>query len=285
MKVIAKSANLLSRITRTVKLVRKFWKVGGATQVNIAQISHGEILRGKTVLITGGSAGIGLAIAKKCLSEGAEVIVTGRSAEKLEAAQEGFDPQQFKTLVWDVSDISIRDERINEAFSLAGGKIDVLINNAGVLLPQSFFSTTEEIWNQTYSVNSKGVFFITQGFSERWIRKKQNAKVINIASTGGFLGATQPYRMTKWDIVGLTAGLGTLLSPQGIIVNGIAPGRIATEMLGRGDQDNVYDTMQPLKRMGVSEEIAELAAFMMSDACNYIVGQTIICDGGYSLKS
>ena len=91
--------------------------------------------------------------------------------------------------------------------------------------------------------------------------------------------------MTKWDVAGLTAGLGKLLSPHGIIVNGIAPGRIATEMLNRGKENNFYDVYQPVKRIGLPEEIAELAIFLMSDAANYIVGQTIVCDGGYTLQA
>lgn len=86
-------------------------------------------------------------------------------------------------------------------------------------------------------------------------------------------------------MIGLTEGLGMHLSPHGIIVNGIAPGRTATGMLGQTDQSNIYDDKQPLARFGLPEEIAEVAVFLMSDAANYIVGQTIICDGGYSLKA
>lgn len=82
----------------------------------------------------------------------------------------------------------------------------------------------------------------------------------------------------------LTEGLGIHLSPHGIIVNGIAPGRIATGMLGRDDKSNIYDDKQPLFRSGLPGEVAELAVFLMSDAANYIVGKTIVCDGGYTLK-
>jgi len=191
----------------------------------------------------------------------------------------------LKTLAWDVSNIPLQEEKLAEAMRLAGGGLDVLVNNAGILLPQSYFSTTEEVWDKTYAVNSKGVFFLTQGLSERWIKNKQPGKIINISSTSGFLGAICPYPMTKWDIVGLTSGLGKLLSPYGIIVNGIAPGRTATEMLNRNPDSNIYDTFQPVKRMGLPVEVAELAVFLMSDAANYIIGQTIICDGGYTLKA
>ena len=90
--------------------------------------------------------------------------------------------------------------------------------------------------------------------------------------------------MTKWDVVGFTQSLGLSLSPHGIIVNGIAPGRTATDMLGIDPQGDLHDSRQPLRRFGLPAEVAELAVFLLSDAANYIVGQTIICDGGYTLR-
>jgi 3-oxoacyl-[acyl-carrier protein] reductase len=113
----------------------------------------------------------------------------------------------------------------------------------------------------------------------------RRGKVINISSTGGFLGASYPYRMTKWDLVGFTAGIAEILAPYGILVNGIAPGRTATKMLDKQSTDNLYDSYQPLKRFALPLEIAELAIFLLSDASNYIIGQTIIVDGGYTLKT
>lgn len=272
------------RLLQILKYIKKIWRDGGVTQVNIAQISYGKILAGKRVLITGGSSGIGLAIAKKCLSEGAMVVVTGRNREKLESVAAELKTSLLHVLEWDIGNISIRDKKLSEAIDLVGGRIDILVNNAGILLAQPFSSTTEMVWDQTYAVNSKGPFFLIQELSNLWIKKGDCGKIINISSTGGFLGALHPYRMTKWDIVGLTAGLGELLARRGIIMNGIAPGRTATKMLGRNDGD-VYDAELPLCRMGLPEEIAELALFLMSDAANYIVGQTIICDGGYTLKT
>ena len=100
------------------------------------------------------------------------------------------------------------------------------------------------------------------------------------------MGATFPYRMTKWDIAGLTQGLGLKLAPQGIIVNGIAPGLTATPAMPAllDQRENVYCSQNPVQRISLPAEIAELAVFLMSDAANFIVGQTIVCDGGYSLR-
>ena len=111
-------------------------------------------------------------------------------------------------------------------------------------------------------------------------------KIINISSQGGFVGATYPYRMSKWDIVGLTRGLGLSLIDKNIIVNSIAPGVVRTEMQEHyfRQGDNVYSDENPIKRFAYPEEIAQLAIFMMSDLSNFIVGQTIVCDGGYTLK-
>ena len=111
-------------------------------------------------------------------------------------------------------------------------------------------------------------------------------KILNVSSQGGFVGATYPYRLAKWDIRGLTEGLGKSLIKKGIIVNGIAPGVVKTAMQSFSIEqgDNLYTNQNPLGRVILPEEIAELALFLISDASNAIVGQTIVCDGGYTLK-
>ncbi len=269
----------------TISAIRQFLRAGGVTKVQIKQIKYGEILTARNVLVTGGSSGIGLAIAKKCISEGAEVVITGRNEDKLKRAKESIDSDRLNILAWDHGNIALCREKLKECIGLFGSKrLDVLVNNAGVCLkPLGFFATTEAAWDQTYAVNSKGLFFLTQAFCDDCIKKKQSAKVVNISSQGGLLPAPHPYRMTKWDIIGLTKGLGQQLAPYGIIVNGVAPGMIATEMIQR-NVDNVYSNLQPNRRVGVPEEIAELVLFLVSGAADNIVGQTIVCDGGYTSR-
>lgn len=286
---------MLRKLIRTIKKLRilfkslkNIYRYGGYTKVNISTINHGEILKKRNIIITGGSSGIGLSIAKKCILEGATVVITGRSEDKLEKAKIDINSPYLKTIVWDISEISGLEANILEVEKMLGGEIDALINNAGVLSTFSFPNITEETWDSTYNTNSKGLFFLTQALCEKWMKKNnsKNRKIINISSQGGFVGATYPYRMTKWDIAGLTQGLGIKMAPYGIIINGIAPGVIATGMQPGclKQEDNVYYSDNPIKRFALPDEIAGLALFLLSDAGNFIVGQTIVSDGGYSLK-
>lgn len=278
----------LLRIREAIKYACKYYRDGGVAAVNIAYSTLDNILEGKNILITGGSSGIGLSIAKKCASCGAHVLITGRNAEKLEIAVEDIGKDKCSSIVWDVSSIINVEDKIKECEKLLGGEISVLVNNAGIA-PSKFWGKVDELeWESIYSTNLKGLFFLTQAIVGHWQCNpvEHYRKIINISSQGGFVGATYPYRMVKWDIRGLTEGLGKLLIPDKIIVNGIAPGVVKTSMqkfsLKQGD--NLYTNQNLLKRVILPEEVAELALFLISDVSNSIVGQTIICDGGYTLK-
>ena len=134
-------------------------------------------------------------------------------------------------------------------------------------------------------MNSKGLFFLCQSAAGGWIKKRKKGKIINIASNRGVLGAMSgPYGMSKWGVIGLTRGLGRILYPHGIIVNGIAPGMVASGINGVDVNDNAFRNYPLANRVGLPEEIAEVACFLASDAANHIVGQTIVCDGGNSLS-
>lgn len=274
------------RALNICQAIKKGWKEGGVTEVKVATLRRGAVLAGKNILITGGSKGIGLAIARKCLAEGATVLITGRDASRLQIARDEVAHDSLKLIVWDVSEVKHHADKLREAEDVLGGNINVLVNNAGLISTSSFGTVTEQVWDQIYSVNSKGLFFMCQSISNRWIEVQSSGKIINVSSSGGFLGAPSPYRMTKWDVVGLTQGLALMLHKYGIIVNGIAPGMTATDMIGINPKGNVYiGYYPPSNRAALPQEIAELSLFLISDASNYIVGQTIVCDGGYSLKS
>jgi len=289
MQMFSRIEQLVGRIVNTAKQVRKCWLAGGVTLVRVTQIQRGQVLKGKRVLVTGGGSGIGLAIAEKCIEEGADVLITGRSESRLRKATEKLNDVHLHSLVWDVSIVGELNEKLSEAVQIIGGEFDVLVNNAGLLGGNGrFLELCEERWDEITNVNAKGLVFLTQAVVRRWRASNNRGKIINMSSMRGSLGVVDgPYGMSKWGVNGFTQGLGLQLAPHGIIVNGIAPGIIATDSISIKGVDvggNAFLKGNPVARIGLSEEIAEIALFLMSDAANYIVGQTIVCDGGYSLR-
>lgn len=278
----------VKKLRRGISLLRQFYKDGGIKYARIAYPAYGNILNDKVVLVTGGSSGIGLAMAKKFIAAGARVVVTGRNERKLADAVRDVDSCHIQALAWDISTMAQLDEKLKLCREAFGQDIDILVNNAGVAPKKFWGDVDEEEWNRIYDTNLKGCFFLTQRLVTEWKRAKFDGykKIINIGSQGGYVGATYPYRMVKWDIRGFTEGLGRTLIGDNIIVNGIAPGVVKTSMqefsLQQGE--NLYTWQNPIHRVCLPEEIAELALFLCSDACNFIVGQTIVCDGGYTLK-
>lgn len=274
---------LLRKIMAYVRAIQQYKRKGGITYAKITTIDHQALLAGKTVLVTGGSQGIGLAIAKRFVASGARVLITGRTEADLQAACTTIASDRISWLAWDIADIASVEAKLDAAQAQLGGRIDILVNNAGVLLLDPFLAVSEATWDKSYAINSKGLFFLTQSLCKRWVTSSGSIrKVINISSTSGFLPGAYPYRMTKWDVVGMTQGFAQTLAPHNIIVNGIAPGRTAGRMLGI-DTGNIHDNKVPLGRAALPEEIAELALFLAGDTSNYITGQTIVCDGGMTL--
>ena len=265
--------------------------MGGAVSVNISQIDyHGQLFSSDdVVLVTGGSNGIGFAIAKRFVDEGATVIITGRNQSKLDAAVKEISSTRIYSIVWDISDVSIIEEKINNMREMVGKDITVLINNAGTYAKTHFPNTTSEDWDFVYNTNLKGLYFLSQTIIKKWLSMEPTSspkKIINIASQGGMVVANNAYRMTKWDIRGLTKYLGAAYAQQGIITNAIAPGVILTDMQPQFKKqgNNLFTDLNPSQRLGLPEEIAELALYLSSDAANFIVGETICCDGGYNIK-
>ena len=260
----------------------KFIRKGGVVYVNIGQLVHGNILRNKRVLITGGTSGIGYSIAKKFLSEGANVVITGRDEQRLLNAANSLGGNIY-TLLWDVSDASIANEQIQKVIDKLGG-IDILINNAGIYSSIPFLSVDEKIWDSVMNTNIKGVFFICQAAVEHMMKNINGGKIINITSIRGFQGDCAPYGISKWGANGFTKGLARDYISKNIIVNGIAPGITATEINKINVNENAFCKGEPQNnRVALPEEIAEIALFLASNASNNIVGQTIICDGGATL--
>lgn len=278
----------LKRLKDAIGVFKIVFRDGGIQSITINELSAGELLKDKNIVITGGGSGIGFAIAKAALKQNANVIITGRNLNKLLLAKEKLNQDHVYCLEWDIADITIAEQKILECENILQSPIDVLVNNAGIQ-PQKFFPDVDEKeWDDVYSTNSKGTFFICEAMCKSWMKEPVRAyrKIINLSSQGGFVGATYPYRMSKWDIRGLTEGLGLQMADYGILVNGIAPGVVRTKMqsFSMKQGNNMYCNQNPLLRVALPEEIAELAVFMMSDSCNFMTGQTILVDGGFTLN-
>lgn len=252
-------------------------------QVNISTINYGDLLKNKNVLITGGSSGIGLAIAKKCLSLGAKVTITGRNIDKLSDVSTELNNPNLFTIEWDISKNDALDEKVNEVIQKMG-KIDILVNNSGIYSPKSFFDTDEELFDNIMNTNLKGLYFTTKEIAKYFINNDIKGKIINISSITSITGASMPYGISKWGIKGLTKGLARDLIKYGITVNAIAPGVVATAINPDLDLNKNMNRAGALTdRASTSEEIAEIAVFLASNATTNIIGQTIVCDGGETL--
>ncbi|MBT4483029.1 MAG: SDR family NAD(P)-dependent oxidoreductase [Candidatus Latescibacteria bacterium] len=145
---------------------------------------------------------------KNVFSEGAIVVIAGRNEKRLKEAIKSVGNPKLKYIVWDVGDIASHDSKFKTALELLNVSLDILVNNAGIHNNTRFQIVTSEVWDKVYRINSKGLFFLSQVVVKHWLVSKHKGKIVNISSSGGFVGATYPYRMSKWDVAGLTRGLG-----------------------------------------------------------------------------
>lgn len=254
--------------------------------VDISFIKHGEILKNKRILITGGSRGIGLAMAKKFLSEGAQVLITGRSEARLKSLVREINNERLHCIAYDADNISELHSFFDEAYRVLGG-VDILVSNAGISLHEGCITNVEQDgFDRTISTNLKSHYFLAQEFIKRH-KPNENKALLFITSKDGAVCNEIPYGLTKASINSLVGALSCHYYRQGIRVNAIAPGVTLTDMTrsyaDRGD-GNLY-AENYAGRNFYPEEVAEVACFMISDASKCISGQVIFTDGGTHLKS
>lgn len=242
-------------------------------------------LAGKKALITGGGSGIGLGIARQFIGAGARVIIAGRTESRLIGACESLG-DQASWIQWDVSKPEESPDIIRAASDRMNG-LDILVNSAGVLTEHdwqdAFFDITVEDWDRLMNTNLKGVFFACQAFARFMIHQERKGHIVNIASEMAFVPNVNAYGISKWGVRGLTEGLGVLLGPKGICVNGIAPGPVCTSMIRWKEGDVNIHPDHPNGRWAEPDEIGKLAVFLAGSQGENIVGQCILTDGGHSL--
>lgn len=239
----------------------------------------------RVALITGASRGIGFAAAQKFVASGHAVILVGRSETSLQKAQEKLGGNT-KYLVWDLQNIDCIESKVQEAISLFG-RLDVVVNCAGYLSDScrknDFFAVRPEEWDAVMDTNVKSIFFICQSILAYMIREKIQGHIVNVCSEMSFRPIWYPYGVSKWGLRGLTGGLGRLMAPYGITVNGVAPGQTATEMMCFKPGDPLDEPSIPRGIMSTPEEIASVIHFLASEEAKNIMGEIVISDGARHL--
>jgi len=246
-------------------------------------------LQGRTALVTGGSRGIGRMIAAGFLAQGAKVYISSRKAEACdEAAQELSSLGKCISLPADVSTLEgCRD--LAQAIGQREGALDILVNNAGAAWGESFDTFPEKGWDKVVDLNMKSPFFLSQALHGMLKQgaKSRPAKVINIASIDGISvnpWETYSYSASKAGLIHLTKRMSLRLAQDNIVVSGIAPGPFASEMnkQARDHGDEVAQRV-PVGRIGTEEDMAGAAIYLASRAGDFVVGETIVVDGGVTL--
>lgn len=243
------------------------------------------MLKDKVAIVTGGTRGIGRAIALKLADHGANIVINYRNsdkeAEELKAILEGKGVKVL-TVKCDISNFEDSKnlmEKCKEVF----GKIDILVNNAGITKDTLIMRMKEEDFDNVIDVNLKGSFNCAKHASAIML-KQRFGKIINMTSVVGIAGNAGQvnYAASKAGVIGLTKSLAKELGSRGITVNAVAPGFINTDMTASLSEKVKEEASKniPLKRLGDPEDVANLVGFLASDAANYITGQVINVDGG-----
>jgi 3-oxoacyl-[acyl-carrier protein] reductase len=244
-------------------------------------------LAGKICLVTGASRGIGKAIAAAAASQGAKVAINYCHSEQEAAILADSLQRQGSTAALFQADISSREQvdRMFDEIEARWGKVDLLVNNAGISCKALLTDTSEDDWYQVMDINLKGAYLCTKRAIPSMISARYG-RIVNIASVWGISGASceSIYAASKGGLIAFTKSIAKEAGPSGVLVNALAPGPVQTDMLNcELDDQEIRDlSMQiPLGRLVTPEEIAKVCIFLLSPQADYINGQVITVDGGF----
>ena len=239
-------------------------------------------LEGQVAIVTGGSRGIGRAIAERLAADGARVIVTARSADGAESAAAELPGDGHLGVACDVGDREAVDALVKRVESEMGG-IDILVNNAGITRDNIMVRLGDDDWDQVLDTNLKGPFLMVRA-AARGMMKRRSGRIINVTSVVGLTGnkGQVNYAASKAGLVGLTKSVAKELASRGVLCNAVAPGFIETDMtsdLGEAAKSSLNEQIA-LGRLGSAEDVAGVVSFLAGPDAAYITGQVIVVDGG-----
>ena len=249
---------------------------------NVVVREASDKLKGRKIIITGGSSGIGYHIAKTFVEHGAEVVIVGRNIQKLTKTAEEL---KCMFLQYDLYDTAHLDTVIAQSAQMLGG-LDGLVNNAGICnIDNGFLNVTEQSYDEQFLLNVKSPFFLTQAFL-RYVETEHIASsaVLFITSERGLYPDDAPYGMTKAALGNIVAGLARQFAVKGVHVNAIAPGVVADVKNDNEKYNDLYLKGAVGKRFILPEEIAQTALWLMSDESKCVSGEIIPCNQANHLK-
>lgn len=265
-------------------IIKRFIKkrYGTFVTANISCLDGNHLLQGRTAFITGGSSGIGKAIADAFLNAGADVILTSRTEDRAKKVQielqEKYPDKHILGIKMDMIDVASYETILHDVFN-DFPTVDILVNNAGIGVGQ-WGQTTIEEWDNVIKTNLRGPFFLSEIIARHMRDNHIHGNILNICSSASLRPANTAYRLSKWSMKAFTLGLAKTLIRYDIVVNGIAPGPTATPLLGATSNDNLQMPFNPNKRMATPEEIANMAVIYVSDMSRSIVGDIAYMTGG-----
>lgn len=245
-------------------------------------------LTGKVAIVTGAAMGIGQGIASRLAEAGAAVIIADVNLEAAEAtaAQIRSAGGKAKAVKADAARVEDAKRTVQETVQ-AFGRVDILVNDAGIFPMAPALEVTEALWDRVLDINLKGLFFFAQAAAQEMVKEGHAGKIINIASIDAFhpTGYLVHYDASKGGVVMLTKSLALEFGPRNITVNAIAPGGIqtpgATSPSVSQEMVQAFTARIPLRRMGIADDIAKVALFLASGAADYMTGSTLVVDGGF----